>query len=460
MAGFQARVSASLQWRLSIVLAAIMVVAVVGAGLFSFWAAFESANALQDDTLREIAAFALRQPAGTAFTRPAVAPASRNEDARVLVAMVGADAADHGAAGHDAPGAAATPALPAGTPDGLATREIGGVAYRVLVQTLADGRRIAIAQQTDLRDDAAQDSALRTVLPMLLLAVVLLLAVGIVVRRLVAPVAAAARALDGRDPHDLRAVDDSSVPAEVQPFVVAMNRMLERLVAVLSTERRFIADAAHALRTPMAAISLQAERLAELPMPPEATQRLATLRQGIARGTTLLDQLLALARARQDRASDPAPAPYRTSTRAVVRRVLADLLDVAHAKGVDIGIVDDADAHLTIDEADLTALIGNLAHNAVHYGDPGGRVDLSVRTDGTRVEIDVVDDGPGIPASERERVFAPFHRGAGQDRPGTGLGLAIVASIVGRAGGTVVLHDRAAEGARGVRARVTLPAST
>lgn len=442
MDGFKARLNGSLQWRLSLVLAAVMVLAAIAAGTFSYLAAFESANELQDDTLREIAALALRQPPGTSFARPPGAPESLNQDARVIVEIIGTLA----------PGSGARLPLPAHVPDGLGTRDIAGVGYRILVQTLADGRRIAIAQQTDLRDDAAQDSALRTVLPMMMLTVVLLVAVALVVRKLIAPITAAAHELDARDQHDMRPLNAQSVPAEVRPFIVALNRMLGRLTATLAAERRFVADAAHELRTPMTAISLQAERLAEAPMSAEATTRLATLRQGIARGTELLDQLLSLARARRH----PSQERCRTSTRPVVRRVLADLLPMAQAKDIDIGIADDADALVALSEADLYMLIRNLADNAVRYSPTGGRVDLAVSLREQQVLVAIIDQGPGVPPDELERVFAPFYRGAGQEVPGTGLGLAIVASIVDKAGGAMALHNYVAEEVRGLRAEVTL----
>jgi two-component system OmpR family sensor kinase len=443
MDGVQARLRASLRWQLSLVLAAVMFVAAIAAGTFSFLTAWRSANDLQDDTLREIAALALRLPAGTSLARPAGVPASRNRDARVLVATLG---------GSDEAGASSL-AFPAHIPDGFSTRDVGGTGYRVLVQTVADGRRIAVAQETDLRDDAAQDSAVRTVLPLVILAVVLLVTVTVLVRKVIAPITAAAHALDARDQHDLSPLDDQAVPAEVRPFVVALNRLLGRLAATLAVERRFIADAAHELRTPLTAIALQAERLAEAPMPDEARARLAVLRQGIVRGTALLDQLLSLARARLQ----PSPERHGTPVRAALRRVIEDMLTMAEARNVDIGIVEEADVRVLLSEADLYMLIKNLVDNAIRYGRVGGRVDLAVRAETKHAVIEVADEGPGIADDELESVFAPFYRGAGQEQPGTGIGLAIVASIVDKCGGKVALHRRGGEPPGGMRARVTLP---
>lgn len=445
MDGFQARLSSSLRLQLSCVLAAVMFVAAIAAGTFSFITALRSANDLQDDTLREIAALALRLPAGTSLARPAGMPASRNRDARVLVDTLGGD------------GSRSSPlALPAQIPDGFSTRDVAGTGYRVLVQTVADGRRIAVAQETDLRDDAAQDSAVRTVLPLVILTFVLLVAVTVSVSKVLAPVTAAAQELDARDQHDLSPLNDQAVPIEVRPFVVALNRLLGRLAATLAVERRFIADAAHELRTPMTAIALQAERLGAAPMPDEAKARLAVLHQGIVRGTALLDQLLSLARARLQ----PSAERHGTSVRPALRRVLEDMLTMAEARNVDIGIAEEADVRVPLSEADLYVLIKNLVDNAIRYGPAGGRVDLAVRADVEHVVIEVVDEGPGIADDERERVFAPFYRGAGQDQSGTGLGLAIVASIVDKCGGKVAFHRRDEETPGGLRAQVALPRLT
>jgi two-component system OmpR family sensor kinase len=258
------------------------------------------------------------------------------------------------------------------------------------------------------------------------------------------------------DKHDLSPLHEQAVPVEVRAFVVALNLLLGLLAATLAVERRFIADAAHELRTPMTAISLQAERLAEVPMPDEARSRLAVLRQGTVRGTGLLDQLLSLARARLL----PSPDRHGASVWPAMRRVLEDMVMMAEARNVDIGIVEAADAHVMLGDADLYMVIKNLVDNAIRYGPAGGRVDLAVRVDTECVVIEVIDEGPGIPVDEMERVFAPFYRGTGQDQPCAGLELAIVASIVEKCGGKVDMSRRGGNIFCGLHAQVTLPRVT
>jgi two-component system OmpR family sensor kinase len=445
MAGFQERLKSSLQLQLSFALAAGVLLIAVLAGGFSFMAAYGEANELQDDTLREVSALL----AGQGGLAPsAVDGANPHKDSHVVAQIVG-----------DPRGALP---FPAELPEGLSTRELKGESYRVLVHTLGDGRRIAVAQETDLRDDAAHASAVRTVLPMLLLMVLLLIIVAGVVRKLVGPIAAAAQELDQRGrhafpqlqhAHDLRPMDEHALPAELRPFIAALNRMLGRLAAAVAAQRRFVADAAHELRTPMAAIALQAERLSKAAMSPEAAQRLTTLREGIARGTALLDQMLSLARAQAQSPEDQRHTPLRP----VLLRVVEDLLPQAGAAGIDLGLTGEGDPQLLLRQADLYMLVKNLVDNAIRFSPPGSRVDIDVKVADEHVVLRVSDEGPGIPANEQQQVFAPFYRGAGQDTPGTGLGLAIVAAIVAQAGGNCALSNGAPGRATGLCVEVSIP---
>jgi len=445
MDGFQERLKASLRLQLSFALASAILLVALLAGAASFALAFKEANELQDDTLREVAAILVRQ-AGTQGLAMPFASEGRNKDARVLVQPLDG-------AGRTAPGALA---LPRATPDGLSTQEVGGTEFRVLVSAMADGRRFAVAQETDVRDDAATDSAWRTMLPLLVLIVVLLLIVAALVRKLVAPVANAALELDQRDQHDLRPVSEQALPVEVKPFVVALNRMLARLEAAMDGQRRFVADAAHELRSPMAAIALQAERLANAPMSPEAAERLQILRQGIERGKTLLDQLLSLARVQ----SRVPHAPESADVRKVLLRVLEDLLPLAELKSLDVGLSGVLDAQVLVSEAELHMLVRNLVDNAIRYSPAQGQIDVDVQAAGSTVQIAVIDAGPGIPLAEQERVFAPFHRQGDQAQQGTGLGLAIVAAIVQKCGGAVSLKNRPGEGVTGLIVELQLPADS
>jgi two-component system OmpR family sensor kinase len=198
----------------------------------------------------------------------------------------------------------------------LHTLEIGGESFRVLVKTTAAGERIAVAQEAGFRNEIARDGALRTVMPFLILVPVLLLIVADLVRKMFRPIAALSKEIDQRAEQELHPVEDRHLPVEVRPFAVAINRLLARVGQSMESQRRFVADAAHELRSPLTALSLQAERLAEAEMSGLARERLTVLRQGIERGRSLLDQLLTLAKAQSATDTPKSPISVQASTAA------------------------------------------------------------------------------------------------------------------------------------------------
>ncbi|ENZ78739.1 signal transduction histidine kinase [Ralstonia pickettii OR214] len=432
--------AASVQQRLSVWLSVIIVAVAVLAGGFAFASAFREAYELQDDVLRQVGAmFApghLPAP-GEAADAPKVS----DTEARVIVQVL--------------PPAGAVPAAsPPVLTDGMQTARLGKRDYRVWVRTLANGQRIAVAQETAVRDETARDSALRTLMPFLILVPILLLAVAHVLRKMFAPIKRLAHEVDQRDERQLHAIAPEAVPDEVRPFVVAINRLLARVQQSMDAQHRFVADAAHELRTPLSALSLQAERLGQAAMSPDAQARLGTLRQGIERSRGLLEQLLTLARAQE-----ATGVPTGTvSVQSVFRSVLEDLMPLADAKQLDMGVTTEADARVHANELDLFVVVRNLVDNAIRYTPEGGRIDLSVAIDAEVVSIAVQDTGPGIPIDERARVFDPFYRVLGNEATGSGLGLSIVSTVVRRLGGEVELGE-ADDRASGLRVTVRLPAA-
>ena len=209
-------------------------------------------------------------------------------------------------------------------------------------------------------------------------------------------------------------IAEEHLPIEVRPFVVAINRQLNRVDQSMESQRRFVADAAHELRSPLTAMSLQAERLADTPMPEQARERLVTLQRGIERGRNLLDQLLTLAKAQAT--SDVPQVPI--SVQGVYRRVLEDLLPLAEAKHIDIGVEGTQDAQVLMSELDLIAIVKNLVDNAIRYTPEGGKVDLSVTAHAGRATLQIKDSGPGIAVDERLRVFDSFYRTLGNNQVG------------------------------------------
>ncbi|CAJ0813078.1 ATP-binding protein [Ralstonia flaminis] len=447
MDGVQGWVRASLQRRLSLWLSIIIIGVAVLAGGFAFVSAFSEAHELQDDVLRQVGAMFDPEHLPAPPASPESAPPVSDQEARVIVQVL------PGPGGTVAPGTPAPRlAFPPDLVDGMQTARAGKREYRVWVRTLDNGQRIAVAQETAVRDETARDSAIRTLMPFLILAPILLLAVADVLRKMFAPIKRLAHEVDQRDERQLHAIAPEAVPDEVRPFVVAINRLLARVGQSMEAQHRFVADAAHELRTPLTALSLQAERLGQAPMSADAHERLATLRQGIERSRGLLEQLLTLARAQEATGVPESTVPVQR----IFRSVLEDLMPLAEAKRLDLGVTTEADAHVYASELDLFVIVRNLVDNAIRYTPAGGSIDLSIATEARVVSIGVQDSGPGIPADERERVFDPFYRVLGNEATGSGLGLSIVNTVVQRLGGEVVLED--ANGATGgLRVTVRLP---
>ena len=450
MDGLKRRLNDSVQLKLSFTLSlAILVVAIV-AGVFSFLSAFDEAHELQDDVLRQVAQLMDRQRLSPAPPTTDARPKDGDEESRVIVQRLGE--VNPSAAGVDAGG---TLPLPTTLADGLHTVEVGGETFRVLVKTTAAGERIAVAQESGFRNEIARDGALRTVMPFLFLVPVLLLIVADLVRKMFRPIAALSREIDLRADQELHPVADRHLPVEVRPFAVAINRLLTRVGQSMESQRRFVADAAHELRSPMTALSLQAERLAAAEMSGLARDRLTVLRQGIERGRSLLDQLLTFAKVQS--AADLPQSPV--SVLSVYRRVLEDLMPLAEARHIDIGVEGTQDAQVWASELDMLAVVKNLVDNAIRYTPEGGRVDLSVGTAEGGAVLCIKDTGPGIPLSERERVFDPFYRTLGSEQIGSGLGLSIVQAIANRIGAEIRLDFSDREKQTGLEAIVLCPAS-
>jgi two-component system OmpR family sensor kinase len=430
MAGPQAPLRQSLEFRLSAWVSLLLLGVAMVAGVFSFVTAFEEANELQDDTLRQIGALIDRDhlPVGNAATT--LPDLDSDPESRVVVQML------PNASGDAAARSSATPLLlSADLPDGLQTVIVEGESWRLFVTTLAADTRFLVGQQTEVRDEIAGDGALRSLLPFVILIPILLLVLRDVIRRMLNPLNRLASDIDGRSEQDLGTLSASGLPTEIRPFVVAINRLLVRVEQSVSRQRRFVADASHELRSPLTALSLQAERLADTPMSSVAGDRVAALRHGIRRARLLLDQLLTLTRVQEPSAMAASPV----SVEQIFRQILEDLHPQAAAKSIDIGVTSEQDASIILAEIDLMTLVRNLVDNAIKYTPAGGRIDLSVGVEDEGVVVQVSDNGPGIAPSERALVFEPFHRVLGNDEAGSGLGLSIVKAITDRCAASVAL---------------------
>jgi two-component system OmpR family sensor kinase len=351
--------------------------------------------------------------------------------------------------------------LPQITTLGLATVGTSEGRWRVYgVQ--APTKVIQVAQPMSVRRERAAQLALQTLRPFALLLPVLAILIWLAVGKALEPLQRLTAQLLARRVNTLDPLSSARLPDEVQPLVAALNELLERLRAALERERAFMADAAHELRTPLTALHLQAGTLARAGSEAERTAALAGLAAGVQRVTHLVGQLVSLAR--QEPRAPAAPLPVRLDDAA--REVVAELVPLADAGGIDLGICAAQPASVTGDAEALRTLLRNLVDNAVRYTPAGGRVDVSIEAPtaaapgeaGRGAKLVVADDGPGIPAAERERVFDRFYRRAGTAAPGSGLGLAIVQTIAAAHGATVTLSD--GPDGKGLAVTVAFPASS
>jgi two-component system OmpR family sensor kinase len=434
----------TLERQLAFWLALTIVGVALVAGSASFLLSFREANEIQDSTLRHIGA--LFNVSHLPSPQPDIGLRLTDEgsEARVIVSRLPTNAVS---SNHPA-----GLRFPVDLINGMQTRMIQGKTYRIFVNTLGPGLRIAVAQQTAIRNESARNTALIAILPYLILMPVLLLVVARLVRTTLRPVAVLAARVDQRNESDLRPVGEATLPSEIQPFVVAIDRLLGRVAEAMSSQRRFIAAAAHELRTPLTALSFQAERLAAIDMHDNGQQRLADLRRGIERNRQLLDQLLTYARTE----ADVRVPRTEISVQAVIRHIFADLMPLVEAKRLDIGVEDEGDVQMVASAVELTVALKNIVGNAIKYTPEDGRITLAINETVDAVELVTEDNGPGIAESDRARVFEPFYRGLGTGTVGSGLGLSIVKNAVERMQGRIELSD-ARRSPTGLRVTLVIP---
>lgn len=307
---------------------------------------------------------------------------------------------------------------------------------------------VQLAQPLSIRNRLAAGVAWRTLWPLVLLLPFLGLAVWVIIGRGLAPLQRVTRALDTRHPEALEPLPDTRLPQEVQPVVHALNALLQRLATALDTQKAFVADAAHELRTPLAAVQIQAQLVARAQDDASRKEALADLQEGIARATRLAEQLLALARSEPDSKT----AMQQVDLHALLDECVGAYVLLAEERGVDLGIETSESASVTGDADALRVMFSNLVDNATKYTPRGGRVDVSLKVEEGHPVVRIADSGPGIPATERDRVFDRFYRvgesasRARTDVAGSGLGLAIVRRIALQHGATVELGESQAGG--------------
>ena len=364
---------------------------------------------------------------------------------------------------HGAPWLADLP--PTSTDPQFRNEEWRGVVWRVVrqrVETAGGEVTVALADGSDPRQQWAASLLTKVLLPNLALIVAAALGVRWAVRRALRPLLELTNAVQSRSPQELSPIDDARSPAEVRPLVRALNRLFGLVNAQAEGQRRFIADAAHQLRTPLAGLQAQVEAWAQAAVEPsdgtgEPGIRLSwgqidKLRQATRRTSQLANQLLALSRA--DAHTMQAQPTRRVALKALAEDILQAHWDAATARRIDLGL---EARPVSVPGHDwlLRELLSNLVDNAIKYTPEGGTVTIRCGWRGSGPFLEVEDDGPGIPAAERARATERFYRIRGTVGEGNGLGLAI-ADEIARAHHAQLLLAEGCKG-RGLRVAVDFP---
>ena len=321
------------------------------------------------------------------------------------------------------------PALPMAQTDGYSeTMDQEGKLWRHYgVWDVHRHFRIIVSEAHELRNHLIRNIALHVASPLALGLPVLIVLLWFSINRGLNPLGLLTREIQTKKSDNLVPLDAASAPGEVRPMVLALNELLRRVSHTLEGERRFTSNAAHELRTPLAAIQAQLHVARRAEGEAERQQALEQLQRGVERGIRLVGQMLTLARLDPDRAL-PQSEPVNLAE--VAQAVCAELAPLALQRDQTLELRVEPDLAPLHGNADmLSMLLSNLVDNAIRYTPPGGHIDVAISHYLFGSMIEVSDDGPGIPVSQRDRVFERFYRLAGQEQPGTGLGLAICRRI-------------------------------
>jgi two-component system sensor histidine kinase QseC len=340
----------------------------------------------------------------------------------------------------------------AGDKEGYSETTINGQALRVLTRWDAHHDfMIQVAEPLAKRESLARHITLKMLIPTFIALPVLALLIWLGIGAGLRPLKQLKQEVKQRTANQLVPLATTDVPEEVAPLVKALNDLFVRLEDAFESERRFTADAAHELRTPLAALKIQAQVAMRSNDLTERNAALENVLHGVDRATRLVQQLLTLARV------DPetAVASFKqVNLQGLAASVMADVEPFAHAKQIEMLLEEGQAAYVLGDDAQLGLLLRNLLDNAIRYTPAGGLVSVSV-SDIYGVHLEVRDTGPGIPETEREQVLQRFYRITGSGVEGSGLGLSIVRRIADLHGARIELSNNEAGG--GLLVRVIWP---
>ncbi|HEX5802586.1 MAG TPA: ATP-binding protein [Azospira sp.] len=432
----------SLRWRLlrRVSLATLLIWAL--AAVLSYKQARHEVQELMDGQMAKTARLLLAQ-AGTGAARLAELPANMASlrGARTRRSELVLEYRIFRADGSPLLASANAPAAPLGAALGYAEIAHDGQPWRSLILETADGAyRVQVAHSYRSRDKEALEIARKTVLPLALLLPLMIALIYLSVRRGLKPLDDLAADVAARSPENLAALAPATAPLEAQPLVKALNRLLGRLDAALDNERRFTADAAHELRTPLAALKVQAQVALATRDPEQQRHALAQVIAGADRTTRLVEQLLRLARL------DPLvrlPDPQAVDLAELARFAVDDARrgGIGETRTLALAVADQP-IPVSGDRDLLAAALRNLLDNALRYTPEGGTVTVGAAIEHGEALLAVTDNGPGVAAEDLPRLVERFYRGRDTTAEGSGLGLAIVRRIAELHGARLEVENR------------------
>ncbi len=439
MDGAEIMMTTSLRKATLLWITALLAVVGVLAVMIAFWFALDESAEFLDGQLRQIA---LNVEPGT---QAADAPAAADQDPedRFVITI-------WGEGNHVLRQSPLDARIPRQSRAGFADVMANGHLWRVYT-TGDPAYTVQVAQRDAVRQEIARSAALGAAAPVIIVIPLSWLVVGWAMNRMFGRLDALARDVAERGAAAAEPVPLAGIPTEVAPLVESMNRLIARLHAALAAQKRLLADAAHELRTPLAAMQIQVDALASS-TPATLDARRAALASGVRRATALVNQLLKLARL-----DEPAP-PLNDEIElgALLLECVGDHVALADATGIDIGVNLTSAATVRGAADEVRTLIGNLIDNAVRYTPAGGKIDVALyHRDGMEV-AEIVDTGPGLPKGVETRIFDRFYRAAPAGSQGAGLGLAIARRVAERNGFGLTVANRT-DGLSGVVARVSMP---
>jgi two-component system OmpR family sensor kinase len=429
------------RWLLLALLALLAVVGLLG-GALTYGSARAEIDLLLDEEMRQVA-LSLRDHARLDTDR--IARSAERPEQRLLVQVDDPQRRQPYRSRDVAP-------LPPAAGEGFRELDHAGQAWRVYALP-NEAQLIQVAQPTAQRRALALRTTLRILAPLLLLMPLAAALLWWIVGRALRPLDALGAQLAQRQPTSLAPLALDRLPQEARPLVGALNDLLARLQAAFAQQRSLTADAAHALRTPLAAVTLQAQLARRAAEGPARDAALDRLEAGVKRAGHVVAQLLALARLDPDAARDPAAS---LDLALLAQEAAAEVGPLAERAQLDLEMNLPAAAPLHGHDSALRMAITNLLDNALRYTPAGGRVSVRLVEEAAGYRLAVSDTGPGLPADERERVFDRFYRGRDSAAPGSGLGLAIVREVARLHGGRAWIEDN--PGGHGLTVLLWLPA--